>query len=54
MAELIHSIVWLLATLRFRRVSERQTPATGLADHGEAADLYHERNITYWYLRPPS
>jgi hypothetical protein len=53
-ADLIHTIVWLLEALRFWRVSEKQAPATGLACHDERADLYHERNITYWYLRPPS
>jgi hypothetical protein len=51
-AELIHSIIWLLDALRFWRV--KQAPAIDLACHGEPADLYHERNITYWYLRPPS
>jgi hypothetical protein len=53
-AELIHTIAWLLQALRFWRVSEKQAPASGLACPGETADLYYERNITYWYLRPPS
>jgi hypothetical protein len=53
-AELIHTIVWLLEALRLWRVSEKQAPATGRARSGETADLYYERNITYWYLRPPS
>ena len=53
MAELIHTIGLLLVALRFWRVSEKQAPATSLACHA-TADLYYERNITYWYLRPPS
>jgi hypothetical protein len=53
-ADLIHTIVWLLEALRFWRVSEKRAPATSLACHGATADLHYERNITYWYLRPPS
>jgi hypothetical protein len=53
-AELIHTIVRLLEALRFWRVSEKRAPATSLACHGATADLHYERNITYWYLRPPS
>ena len=53
MAELIHSIVWFLETLRLSWVSKRQAPASDLTDHGETADLYHERNTSYWCLLPP-
>jgi hypothetical protein len=38
-AKLIHTVVWLLGALRFWRLSEKQAPATGLACHGETADL---------------
>jgi hypothetical protein len=53
-AELIHSIIWLLEALRLWRVSEKSALVTDLAYHGETAGLYHECNITYSYLRPPS
>ena len=53
MAELIHSIIWLLEALRLWQVSEKSALVTDLAYHGETTDLYHERNIPYWCLRPP-
>jgi hypothetical protein len=53
LAALTHPIVWLLESLRLWRVSERHTPANDHVDHGETADLYHERNATYWCLLPP-
>jgi hypothetical protein len=52
-AALTHPIAWLLESLRLWRTSKSQVAANEPVDHGETADLYHERNATYWCLLPP-
>jgi hypothetical protein len=52
-AAITHPIFWLLASLRLWRADKSQVAANALVDQGTTADLYHERNASYWCLLPP-
>lgn len=53
MATIMHPVAWFLEALRQWRERERQALADQPRDDALTRDLYHERNISFWYLPPP-